>query len=253
LRDETGGRDGAILVFHDLTQLRQLESVRQEFVANVSHELRTPLSLIKSATETLLDGGKEDAAALTRFLQIIEKHANRLTLLIDDLLMLSTLDSGNMRLNLQPVSVRAGVSEVISDLKSRASLRGVVVENLVAAALIADADPDRLRQVLSNLIENAVKYGRLEGRVTVSAKVLETGRIEIAVCDDGPGISDEACARIFERFYRADKARSREQGGTGLGLSIVKHVVQAHGGEVRVESELGSGSTFFFTLAAGKA
>lgn len=107
--------------------------MRQEFVANVSHELRTPLSLIKSATETLLDGGKEDAAALTRFLQIIEKHANRLTLLIDDLLMLSTLDSGNMRLNLQPVSVRAGVSEVISDLKSRASLRGAVVENLVAA------------------------------------------------------------------------------------------------------------------------
>ncbi|MSU54025.1 MAG: PAS domain-containing sensor histidine kinase [Opitutia bacterium] len=253
LRDEAGGRDGAILVFHDLTQLRQLESVRQEFVANVSHELRTPLSLIKSATETLLDGGKEDAAALTRFLQIIEKHANRLTLLIDDLLMLSTLDSGNMRLNLQPVSVRAGVSEVISDLKSRASLRGVVVENLVAAALIADADPDRLRQVLSNLIENAVKYGRLEGRVTVSARVLATGRIEIAVCDDGPGISDEACARIFERFYRADKARSREQGGTGLGLSIVKHVVQAHGGEVRVESELGSGSTFSFTLAAAEA
>ena len=253
LRDETGGRDGAILVFHDLTQLRQLESVRQEFVANVSHELRTPLSLIKSATETLLDGGKEDAAALTRFLQIIEKHANRLTLLIDDLLMLSTLDSGNMRLNLQPVSVRAGVSEVISDLKSRASLRGVVVENLVAPPLIADADPDRLRQVLSNLIENAVKYGRLEGRVTVSARVLETGRIEVAVCDDGPGISDEACARIFERFYRADKARSREQGGTGLGLSIVKHVVQAHGGEVRVESKLGSGSTFFFTLATAKA
>ena len=227
LRDEAGGRDGAILVFHDLTQLRQLESVRQEFVANVSHELRTPLSLIKSATETLLDGGKEDAAALTRFLQIIEKHANRLTLLIDDLLMLSTLDSGNMRLNLQPVSVRA--------------------------PLIADADPDRLRQVLSNLIENAVKYGRLEGRVTVSARVLETGRIEVAVCDDGPGISDEACARIFERFYRADKARSREQGGTGLGLSIVKHVVQAHGGEVRVESKLGSGSTFFFTLATAKA
>jgi len=253
LRDEAGGRAGAILVFHDLTQLRQLESVRQEFVANVSHELRTPLSLIKSATETLLDGGKEDAAALTRFLQIIEKHANRLTLLIDDLLMLSTLDSGNMRLNLQPVSVRAGVSEVISDLKSRASLRGVVVENLVAAVLIADADPDRLRQVLSNLIENAVKYGRLEGRVTVSARVLETGRIEIAVCDDGPGISDEACARIFERFYRADKARSREQGGTGLGLSIVKHVVQAHGGEVRVESKMGSGSTFSFTLAAAKA
>ena len=253
LRDGSGGRDGAILVFHDLTQLRQLESVRQEFVANVSHELRTPLSLIKSATETLLDGGKDDPTALTRFLQIIEKHANRLTLLIDDLLMLSTLDSGNMRLNLQPVSLRAGVSEVTSDLKARASARGVVIENTVAAALIADADPDRLRQVLSNLIENAVKYGRVEGRVTVSARQLETGRIEVAVSDDGPGIPEEACARIFERFYRADKARSREQGGTGLGLSIVKHVVQAHGGEVRVDSELGSGSTFYFTLAAAKA
>ena len=253
LRDSSGGRDGAILVFHDLTQLRQLESVRQEFVANVSHELRTPLSLIKSATETLLDGGKEDPAALTRFLQIIEKHANRLTLLIDDLLMLSTLDSGTMRLNLQPVSLRAGVSEVVSDLKSRASLRGVAIENTVEAALIADADPDRLRQVLSNLIENAVKYGRFEGRVKVSARLLDSGRIEVAVRDDGPGISADACARIFERFYRADKARSREQGGTGLGLSIVKHVVQAHGGEVRVDSELGSGSTFYFTLAAARA
>jgi len=253
LRDSSGGRDGAILVFHDLTQLRQLESVRQEFVANVSHELRTPLSLIKSATETLLDGGKEDPAALTRFLQIIEKHANRLTLLIDDLLMLSTLDSGTMRLNLQPVSLRAGVSEVVSDLKARASLRGVVIENTVEAALIADADPDRLRQVLSNLIENAVKYGRVEGRVTVSARAMERGRIEVSVSDDGPGIPADACARIFERFYRADKARSREQGGTGLGLSIVKHVVQAHGGEVRVDSELGSGSTFYFTLAAARA
>jgi two-component system phosphate regulon sensor histidine kinase PhoR len=123
----------------------------------------------------------------------------------------------------------------------------------VEAALIADADPDRLRQVLSNLIENAVKYGRVEGRVTVSARAMERGRIEVSVSDDGPGIPADACARIFERFYRADKARSREQGGTGLGLSIVKHVVQAHGGEVRVDSELGSGSTFYFTLAAARA
>ncbi len=253
LRDGAGGRDGAILVFHDLTQLRQLESVRQEFVANVSHELRTPLSLIKSATETLIDGGKEDPAALTRFLQIIEKHANRLTLLIDDLLMLSTLDSGNMRLNLQPVSLRAAASEVISDLKARANSRGITVENTVPAALIADADPDRLRQVLSNLIENAVKYGRVEGHVWISARALETGRLEFAIRDDGPGIPEEACVRIFERFYRADKARSREQGGTGLGLSIVKHVVQAHGGEVRVESEPGVGSTFYFTVAEARA
>jgi two-component system phosphate regulon sensor histidine kinase PhoR len=248
LRDSDGGLDGAILVFHDLTRLRQLEAVRQEFVANVSHELRTPLSLIKSAAETLLDGGKEDPAALTRFLQIIDKHANRLTLLIDDLLMLSTLDSGNMRLNLQPVSLRAAVQEVTDDLKSRATMRDTTLENSVPAGLIAQADPDRLRQVLSNLVDNAIKYGRIEGRVVVSARVLDNRRVELVVKDDGPGIPAEACARIFERFYRGDKARSREQGGTGLGLAIVKHVVQAHGGEVRIESELGAGAMFSFTL-----
>jgi two-component system phosphate regulon sensor histidine kinase PhoR len=234
-------------VCHDLTRLRQLEAVRQEFVANVSHELRTPLSLIKSAAETLLDGGKDDAAALTRFLQIIDKHANRLTLLIDDLLMLSTLDSGNVRLNLQPVSLRAAVQEAIDDLKMRAGSRGFALENNVTADLIAQSDPDRLRQVLSNLLDNAIKYGRLEGRAAVSAQVIDK-RVEVAVRDDGPGIAPDACARIFERFYRADKARSREQGGTGLGLAIVKHVVQAHGGEVRVESNPGAGATFFFTL-----
>jgi two-component system phosphate regulon sensor histidine kinase PhoR len=252
LRGSDDGRDGAILVFHDLTRLRQLEAVRQEFVANVSHELRTPLSLIKSAAETLLDGGKDDAAALTRFLQIIDKHANRLTLLIDDLLMLSTLDSGNMRLNLQPVSLRAAVQEVVEDLKTRASTRGATLENAVPAGLIALADPDRLRQVLSNLLDNAIKYGRVQGRAAVGARMLENGRVELTVRDDGPGISAENCARIFERFYRADKARSREQGGTGLGLAIVKHVVQAHGGEVRVESEPGAGATFIFSLPAAK-
>lgn len=248
LRDADGAGDGAILVFHDLTRLRQLESVRQEFVANVSHELRTPLSLIKSAAETLLDGGKDDAVALVRFLQIIDKHANRLTLLIDDLLMLSTLDSGTMRLHLQPVSLRTAVQEVTDDLKGRASTRGVTLENAIPTGLIAQADPDRLRQVLSNLLDNSIKYGRLEGRAVVSARMIDPRRLEITVRDDGPGIPAEACARIFERFYRGDKARSREQGGTGLGLAIVKHVVQAHGGEVRVESELGKGAAFIFTL-----
>jgi two-component system phosphate regulon sensor histidine kinase PhoR len=248
LRDGAGGRDGAILVFHDLTRLRQLEAVRQEFVANVSHELRTPLSLIKSAAETLLDGGKDDAAALVRFLQIIDKHANRLTLLIDDLLLLSTLDSGTMRLHLQAVSLRTAVQEVTDDLKGRASARGVTMENSIPAGLIAQADPDRLRQVLSNLLDNSIKYGKVEGRAVVSARVTEPRRVEITVRDDGPGIPAEACARIFERFYRGDKARSREQGGTGLGLAIVKHVVQAHGGEVRVESEPGKGAAFIFTL-----
>ena len=235
LRDGEGARDGAILVIHDLTQLRQLEAVRQEFVANVSHELRTPLSLIKSAAETLIDGGKDEPDSLLRFLQIIDKNANRLTLLIDDLLMLSTLDSGNIRLALQSVSLRLAVQEAGDDLRGRASARGVAIKNKVDAALIVQADPDRLRQVLSNLIDNAIKYGRIEGEVVISARALDTRRIEICVQDDGPGIPADACARIFERFFRGDKARSREQGGTGLGLAIVKHVVQAHGGEVRVE------------------
>jgi two-component system phosphate regulon sensor histidine kinase PhoR len=250
LRDGEGVRDGAILVLHDLTRLRQLEAVRQEFVANVSHELRTPLSLIKSAAETLIDGGKDEPESLTRFLQIIDKHANRLTLLIDDLLMLSTLDSGNIRLALQSVSLAVAVQEVADDLRGRAHTRGVTIKNQVEPALIVQADPDRLRQVISNLIDNAIKYGRIEGEVVISARALDSRRIEVSVQDDGPGIPAEACARIFERFFRGDKARSREQGGTGLGLAIVKHVVQAHGGEVRVESAPGAGARFSFTLPA---
>jgi len=248
LRDSNGANDGAILVFHDLTRLRQLEGVRQDFVANVSHELRTPLSLIKSASETLLDGGKEDPAALAKFLGIIDKHAHRLALLIDDLLLLSTLDSGGLRLDRQPLPFRATVQEAIDDLQPRARARGTTLENSVPPALVGLADGERMRQVIFNLIDNAIKYGRPGGKTTVGGRMLPNGRIEIAVVDDGPGIPEEAQERIFERFYRVDKARSREQGGTGLGLAIVKHVIQAHGGEVRVESEPGSGSAFIFTL-----
>lgn len=252
LRDRQGGHDGAILVFHDLTRLRELEMVRQEFVANVSHELRTPLSLIKSAVETLLDSGKDDPSTLVRFLEIIDRHANRLTLLIDDLLLLSTLDSGRIRLQLQPVALRSAVQEVVDDFQARAHLRGASLSNDVPVALVAQADPDRLRQVLSNLVDNAIKYGRAGGTTVVRAQVLADGLLEVGVRDDGPGIPPEAQLRIFERFYRVDKARSREQGGTGLGLAIVKHVVQAHGGEVRVESSGGTGTTFFITLPAAK-
>jgi two-component system phosphate regulon sensor histidine kinase PhoR len=250
LRDAEGASDGAIVVFHDLTRLRQLESVRQEFVANVSHELRTPLSLIKSATETLLEGGKDDPAALTRFLQIIDKHANRLALLIDDLLLLSTLDSGGLRLNRQPVPFRTTVQDAIDDLQVRALARDVTLVNSVPGSLVAVADSDRMRQVISNLLDNAIKYGRAGGRAAVEGRVLPNGRIEVKVVDDGPGIPEDSQERIFERFYRVDKARSREQGGTGLGLAIVKHVVQAHGGDVRLESVPGDGSAFIFTLPA---
>lgn len=253
LRAPEGTRDGAILVFHDLTRVRQLEAVRQEFVANVSHELRTPLSLIKSAAETLSDGGKNDPVVATRFLEIIDKHANRLTLLIDDLLLLAHLDSGRIELHLQPVDLPALAQDALDDAALIARSRNVTLVNEVAAGLRAQGDSDRLRQVLANLIDNAVKYGRADGHVAVRGRELAGQRVELSVRDDGPGILPEAKARVFERFYRADKARSRDQGGTGLGLAIVKNVVQAHGGDVRVESTPGSGTEFFITLpAAGK-
>jgi two-component system phosphate regulon sensor histidine kinase PhoR len=250
LNDSAGRRTGAVLVFHDLTRVRELEGARQEFVANVSHELRTPLSLIKSAAETLLDGAKTDPVALDRLLAIIDRHADRLTLLIDDLLMLARLDSGRLALNLQPCPVRTAAQETLDDLAPRAQVRAMRLENTVPAGLLVLADPDRLSQVLSNLIDNGIKYGRACGIVSVAARPLGNGRVEVCVRDDGPGIPPEARARVFERFYRVDKARSREQGGTGLGLAIVKHVVLAHGGEVRVESELGQGAAFYFTLPA---
>lgn len=247
LRGPDGARDGAILVFHDLTRIRQLEALRQEFVANVSHELRTPLSLIKSAAETLIDGGKKDAAITTRFLDIIDRNASRLTFLIDDLLLLARLDSGRIELKLAPVSLHDLAQETLSDAAIPAQRRGVSIANNVPDGLTAQADAQRIRQVLANLVDNAIKYGRAQGQVAISARALGDG-IEVSVRDDGPGIPPDAKQRIFERFYRVDKARSREQGGTGLGLAIVKNVVEAHGGAVRVESTYGHGAEFFFTL-----
>jgi two-component system, OmpR family, phosphate regulon sensor histidine kinase PhoR len=250
LHSRLGAPAGAVLVFHDITRLRQLEAIRQDFVANVSHELRTPLSLIKSAAETLIDGGKNDPAITTRFLEIIDKHASRLTLLLDDLLLLARLDSGRVEIEVQSLALRSAVQDSLDDAALIARTRGVTITNEVPAGLVASADPVRLRQVLANLIDNAIKYGRPDGHVTVTARRVSLTTIEASVRDDGPGIPVEAKERIFERFYRVDKARSREQGGTGLGLAIVKNVVQAQGGDVRVESAVGSGSTFYFTLPA---
>jgi two-component system phosphate regulon sensor histidine kinase PhoR len=230
-----------------LTRLKQLERQREEFVANVSHELRTPLSLIKGYVETLLDGAKDNPEVGDRFLKIIERNANRLDLLIQDLLTISALESGRMKLELQPVELRALVDKVLAFLHAKAENRNVTLANELPD-LITSADANRLDQVLANLVDNAIKYGKAGGNVVVGGNKLEGGALEIFVRDDGPGIPPEALTRVFERFYRVDKARSRDQGGTGLGLAIVKHIVQAHGGEVRVESELGKGATFFFTL-----
>jgi two-component system phosphate regulon sensor histidine kinase PhoR len=248
LLDRDGAPHGAILVFHDLTRIKQLERTRQEFVANVSHELRTPLSLIKGFVETLLEGAKNDPEKATRFLQTIEKHADRLTFLIEDLLTISRLESGQIVMNLQPVDLREETRRVIDDLQSRADEKQIRMDNTVPAGLSARADADRLQQVLFNLVENAIKYGRNGGAVTIGGKDGGEGKVEMWVRDDGPGIPAESRERVFERFYRVDRARSRESGGTGLGLSIVKHIVQAHGGEVWLKSDLGSGTTFHFTL-----
>jgi two-component system phosphate regulon sensor histidine kinase PhoR len=239
---------GAVLVFHDVTRLRELEAMRQNFGANVSHELRTPLSLIKSAAETLLDGGRLVPEVTTQFLEIIDKHSSRLTLLIDDLLLLARLDSGRVELKLQRVALRAAAQEALDDATLMARARGVSLENEVPGDLAVPADPAQLRQVFANLIDNAIKYGRSEGRVVVQGRAVDGKRVELTVRDDGPGIPPEASDRIFERFYRVDKARSREQGGTGLGLAIVKNVVQAHSGAVRVESKVGAGTAFIITV-----
>jgi len=245
--NSTGEREGTILVFHDLTRLKQLERTREEFVANVSHELRTPLSLIKGYVETLLDGARQQPEIAERFLKIIERNTQRLDLLIQDLLTISAMESGRVKLNLQPVGLQSLTDKVFNDLKPPADNKSVSLVNQLPE-LKATGDAHRLEQVLANLVDNAIKYGRPNGHVTVGGRSLENGKVEIFVQDDGPGIPPESLDRIFERFYRVDKARSRDQGGTGLGLSIVKHIIQSHGGEAWARSESGKGATFFFTL-----
>jgi two-component system phosphate regulon sensor histidine kinase PhoR len=170
--------------------------------------------------------------------------------LIEDLLTISRLESGQIVMNIQKVELRPVANEVVNDLQSRADDKKVVLENQMPANLIVRADADRIQQVLFNLVDNCIKYGRVEGHVWIGALALDDRMIEVSVRDDGPGIPPDAIERVFERFYRVDKARSREQGGTGLGLSIVKHIVQSHGGEVWAKSTLGQGTTFLFTLPA---
>ncbi len=244
-----GGRQGTLLVFHNLTRLKQLERTREEFIANVSHELRTPLSHIKGYTETLLGGAKDDPEVAARFLQTIARNAERLQLLIEDLLTISELESGRVTLKLQPLPLQSVVGKVFDDFKTRADAKTVTLTNS-ASALKVSADAVRLEQVLSNLVDNAIKYGRSGGRVTIGARSADDGKVEVFVQDDGPGLPADSLERVFERFYRVDKGRSREQGGTGLGLAIVKHIVQSHGGTVWAKSEAGKGTTFYFTLPA---
>jgi two-component system phosphate regulon sensor histidine kinase PhoR len=244
---QPGDDEGQLFVFHEVTRLKELENIRTEFVGNVSHELRTPLSLIKGSAETLLDGAIHDPQQAIRFLQKIDKHSDRLLYLIEDLLVISRLESGQVALNLAPVDLRDLCQRVLDDLGARAASRHAALENKIPPQTVVWADADRLQQVFFNLADNAIKYGKSGGCVTVEAR--DTGeKVEVFVADDGPGIPPDSLGRVFERFYRVDRARSRESGGTGLGLAIVKHIVQAHGGEAWVKSELQKGAIFYFNL-----
>ena len=241
---------GALLVLHDITRLRRLEGLRRDFVANVSHEVRTPLASIKAFAETLRSGGVEDVEHRMEFLDAIEKDADRMTRLVEDLLDLSAIESGRRAPRLEPVHLRDAVQEAAAAVMPLAKRKEVKVESLIPGDCPpVRADKDQLGQVLLNLIDNAVKFNKDGGSVTISVSFGE-GKSTVTVEDTGRGIPSEDLPRVFERFYRVDKARSRELGGTGLGLAIVKHIVEAHGGEVGVESRLGVGSTFRFSLPA---
>ena len=249
IRDRHEKHRGAIFVFHDLTRLKRLENLRQEFVANVSHELRTPLSIIKGYVETLLDTETDTESLSHRFLKKIENHSDRLTYLIEDILTLSHLESGDTGLDQREVNVRQLAEGVLDGVREMADKKKVELKNSVPENLTLYADSQRLFQALNNLVENGIKYGG--ACVCVSAS-RANGELDLCVEDDGPGIPAEVCDRIFERFFRVDKARSRALGGTGLGLSIVKHVTQLHGGTARVESTLGQGASFHLTFPTHK-
>ena len=248
LRGAGGATAGAVVVFHDITRINQLENVRKDFVANVSHELRTPLSIIKGYVETLLDEPTPDDVTSRQFLRTINKHAQRLEALIGDLLSISELESHQARVNVGPVALPDAVERARGELRQRTEAKSMEIRVEIPGSFPpVRADAERLHQVLLNLLDNAIKYTQHGGRVRISAAAGDN-EIQVCVADNGPGIAPEDLPRIFERFYRVDKARSRDLGGTGLGLSIVKHIVQAHGGRVWAESALEKGSAFYFTL-----
>ena len=232
-----------------MEELRRLERVRIDFVANVSHELRTPLTSIKGFTETLREGALEDPGNARRFLDIIRKHTDRIITVVDDLLTLSRMEGAEAPLNLAELDLSDLVDEVVQGLGPAASAKRLALSVALARPAPFRGARARLVQVVTNLLDNAVKYTPEGGRVTVALTRTE-GLYALAVSDTGVGIEPWHLGRIFERFYRADKARSREMGGTGLGLAIVKHIVQAHGGTVAVASTVGQGSTFTVRLPA---
>ena len=238
---------GCLIVIHDVTEVRRLETVRSDFVANVSHELKTPLTSITGFIETLLEGALDDKENSREFLRIIQEHAARLNNLVNDLLSLSHLESREIVLDKKGINLRQLAEEVILGFRSQLKKRDIEVRNELPVLLLIKADRNRIEQVLTNLIDNAIKFNKEKGCVSIHSQEVN-GKIKIIVEDSGMGIPEKDIPRIFERFYRVDKARSRELGGTGLGLSIVKHIVELHEGKVGVESTEGFGSKFWFTI-----
>ncbi len=248
LRDSRGAAHGSILVFHDMTGVKRLESMRSDFVANVSHELRTPLTAIRGYVETLLENPPADPEDSRQFLAIIDRHSERLSRLTEDLLTLSDLESGNIQLALRPLEPGDLMQRVLEIFWDRAAKKNIRLTHRVAADTPRfSGDLDRLQQLFINLVDNAVKYTPVGGAVYLTAGAAlgknDAPHVEITVSDTGPGISEKDLPRLTERFYRVDKARSRDLGGTGLGLAIVKHIVQAHKGEMKIESALHKGTT----------
>jgi two-component system phosphate regulon sensor histidine kinase PhoR len=251
---------GALAVLHEITRIEAAETSRREFIANVSHELRTPLTSIQGYVETLMEEPRPDRKTSDEFLGIILKNATRMNRITEDLLALAGVESPDYKLALRPTRASALLQDAIDSLGGVVVDTGVALEFSGAPDALVLADPDAMNQVFSNLIENALKYGKAGKRILVGARLLESqaapqaaSEVEFSVQDFGLGIASEHLTRIFERFYRIDKARSREAGGTGLGLAIVKHIVLAHGGRIWVESELGRGAAFRFTLPLAPA
>ncbi len=238
---------GCLVVIHDITEIRRLETVRSDFIASVSHELKTPLTSIKGFIETLLEGALDDKENNRAFLKIIQEHAERLNNLVNDLLSLSYLESKEISLETEDVNLRQQVERTILGFKSQVRKKDLEVKNELPEGLLVRADKDRIEQVFTNLIDNAIKFNKEKGLVKISHQEID-GKMKVIVEDSGIGIPEKDIPRIFERFYRVDKARSRELGGTGLGLSIVKHIIELHDGKVGVESTEGLGSKFWFTL-----
>ena len=243
------GSRHAIGVFYDVTQIERLERIRQEFLSNISHELRTPLTSIMAFVETLEDGAIDDKENNRRFLGVIRRNAERMHGLIADILELSMIESGNVSIETKPVRLYNLVEEVFTALSSKAAAREITLVNKVSESIKVSADPARLEQMLTNLIDNGIKFNRPAGSVTVSVDQTAE-KTSLSITDTGEGILADHLSRVFERFYRADRGRTREVGGTGLGLAIVKHLARLHGGEVSVSSALSRGTTFVVELPA---